>query len=89
MRLVYGFETPKQTKVYEEYIIMDGMSMIGVVGGTFGLFIGFSFIGIIEYIFSLFRKSYKVCWFEYQILNLGGMTWFTMCKDSLYLINVQ
>ena len=57
MRLVYGFETPKQTKVYEEYIIMDGMSMIGVVGGTFGLFIGFSFIGIIEYIFSLFRKS--------------------------------
>ena len=61
MRLVYGFETPKQTKVFEEYIIMDGMSMIGVVGGTFGLFIGFSFIGIIEYIFSLFRKSYKVC----------------------------
>ena len=44
-------------KVFEEYIIMDGMSMIGVVGGTFGLFIGFSFIGIIEYIFSLFRKS--------------------------------
>ena len=57
MRLVYGFETPKQTKAYEEYIIMDAMSMIGVVGGTFGFFVGFSFIGIIEYILSLFRRS--------------------------------
>ena len=35
-------------KVYEEYIIIDAISMIGSVGGTLGLFIGFSFSNIIN-----------------------------------------
>ena len=30
-----------ETKVFEEYLIHDLMSMIGSVGGTLGLFIGF------------------------------------------------
>ena len=33
------------SKVYEEYLIFDAIGMIGSVGGTLGMFIGFSMIG--------------------------------------------
>ena len=38
------------TTVYEEYLIYDVISMIGSVGGTLGMCIGFSFTGLISHL---------------------------------------
>ena len=45
-----------ETKVFEEYLIHDLMSMIGSVGGTLGLFIGFSFNNIVSHVIYQIRK---------------------------------
>lgn len=52
--LAYRFAS-KNIEVEEEYIIMDETGVIGAVGGTLGLFIGFSFRDII----SLFISGLK------------------------------
>ena len=39
----YKFDTPETTDVFSEYIIVDTMTMIGSIGGTLGLYVGFSF----------------------------------------------
>ena len=57
IRLRYEFAMPMRTQIYEEYIIMDGMNMVGVIGGTFGLFIELSFPGIITNLISYFRAK--------------------------------
>ena len=44
--LEYKFATLK-TEVYKEYLIYDVIGMVGMVGGTLGLFIGFSFSNVI------------------------------------------
>ena len=41
--LAYEFLKHEKVKVYEEYLIYDTVAMIGAVGGTLGMFIGFSF----------------------------------------------
>ena len=38
---------PKKIEVNEEYLLYDEVGLIGSVGGTLGLFIGFSFSGVI------------------------------------------
>ena len=47
-------------EVYEEYLMYDIIGLIGTVGGTMGLFIGFSFFdvssNIIHYLFSYNRS---------------------------------
>ena len=39
----YNFAPPKTETVHEEYLIYDAIGLIGSVGGTLGMFIGFSF----------------------------------------------
>ena len=50
-----------KAKVYEEYLIIDSIGLIGSIGGTLGVFIGFSFSSliscIIEYIQLLMEKK--------------------------------
>ena len=41
--MTYKFEKPENVKVYEEYIVASFVDIIGIVGGTLGLYIGFSF----------------------------------------------
>ena len=48
----YEIDPPKKVTVYQEYIVYDAIGIIGSVGGTFGLFIGFSFTGMISGIIS-------------------------------------
>ena len=48
------------SKVYEEYLIFDAIGMIGSVGGTLGMFIGFSMIGVISWIFRHLKKCHLV-----------------------------
>ena len=41
--LQYFFSTD-ETFIHEEYLLFDWLSIVGYVGGTLGLFIGFSFV---------------------------------------------
>ena len=47
-RLNYQFDYPQVLTIYQEYLIYDGIGMIGSVGGTLGMFIGFSFSNVIS-----------------------------------------
>ena len=42
-KLSYRFPLPEVTDIYEEYYISTFEDLVGIVGGTFGLFIGFAF----------------------------------------------
>ena len=44
--------------VYKEYVIYDAISMIGSVGGTLGMCIGFSFTGLVSYIINLLHHIF-------------------------------
>ena len=43
--------------VYEEYLIYDVKGMVGSIGGTLGLFIGFSFYNVIGYLMGFLRDT--------------------------------
>ena len=47
-QLTYKFAYPQVLTIYQEYLIYDGIGMIGSVGGTLGMFIGFSFSNAIS-----------------------------------------
>ena len=52
----YRFETPETTTVYNEYLIYDTPHMIGLIGGTLGMFIGFSFMKIFSSIINCLKS---------------------------------
>ena len=54
--LYIRFAPPLATTVYEEYLIYDIFGMIGSVGGTLGIFIGFSFSGMLSFIIYIFKN---------------------------------
>ena len=39
----------QKMKVYEEYLVEDFVNVLGAIGGTLGLFIGFSILGALNY----------------------------------------
>ena len=43
---MYKFAVPEYVTTNEEYLIYDVIGMIGSVGGTLGMFIGFSFVNL-------------------------------------------
>ena len=57
--LVVRYKPPGIATVYEEYLIVDFYGMVGVVGGTLGLFIGFSFFNGITFLIDVIKKMYK------------------------------
>ena len=62
-RAQFGFEYSfKQSSVtvYKEYVIYDAISMIGSVGGTLGMCIGFSFTGVIAYMINIVHNIFLV-----------------------------
>ena len=46
----YTFLPPKTVIVNEEYLIYDFVGALGSFGGTLGMFIGFSFVGLTSYV---------------------------------------
>ena len=46
----------ERVRVMEQYLIYDAISMIGSVGGTLGLFIGFSFRDVISLVMNIFQN---------------------------------
>ena len=55
----YKFALPLKAKVYEEYLITDGVTLIGSVGGTLGLFIGFSISNVVYSIVNFFKSTFE------------------------------
>ena len=56
MDFSYEFASPEYEQTYEEYMICDAKTMIGNVGGTFGMFIGFSFSNVISKLIEVFQR---------------------------------
>ena len=44
-------------KSFHEYLIYDAIGMIGSVGGTLGMFIGFSMTGVISWVIEFFKNN--------------------------------
>ena len=44
--------------IHRECLKMTGMSLIGNIGGTLGMFVGFSFLGTFEWFLDAVKKSY-------------------------------
>ena len=42
-----------EINVQEEYLLYEAVDLVGIVGGNLGLFIGFSFIGLVTKFFSM------------------------------------
>ena len=47
--------------VYEEYLLFDFNAIVSSVGGSLGLFIGFSFLQCVMSIFGLTEKTCQKC----------------------------
>ena len=45
------------TRIYDEYYIYDGINVVGSVGGTLGMCIGFSFSGLISSLLSILQNT--------------------------------
>ena len=46
-------------KLYEEYLIYDIIGMVGSVGGTLGLFTGFSFAYIVTLLINFAKPRFQ------------------------------
>ena len=55
----YEIDPPERLTVYQEYVVYDAIGIIGSVGGTLGLFIGFSFSGLISRLVDFCSKLFK------------------------------
>ena len=56
-KIIYKLALPLKAKVFKEYFITDGITLIGSLGGTLSLFIGFSISNAIHFIVDDFFKS--------------------------------
>ena len=56
MIIYLRFQSPEVITIYEEYLIYDFNGMLGSIGGTLGLFVGFSFSSAIELFINLLKK---------------------------------
>ena len=66
----YYIDKAYEMKVYEEYIIIDAIGLIGSVGGTLGLFIGFSFSNVINVLIGYLQLFLnKICWKNSVIMD--------------------
>ena len=52
----YEIDPPEEVTVFQEYVVYDTIGMNGSVGGTLGMFIGFSFTGFISSIINRLSK---------------------------------
>ena len=78
--LAYRFANPPKMLVREEYLIYDGISMISAIGGTLGLFIGFSFNSFLRFIMKSFAKCRidqhsieDICRTDFQKQNVSNI----------------
>ena len=80
VELKYWFANPQSVKVYEEYLIYDRIGLIGTIGGTLGMFIGFSFTGVVT-CFIKFLKNLKTFRKTISFHSIGN------CPNSAQLVS--
>ena len=93
----YYIDKAYEMKVYEEYIIIDAMGMIGSVGGTLGLFIGFSFSNVINIIIGCLQLLInKIYWKNSAIMDpdvskieIGKLTNDTEYQHKFAMMEIQ
>ena len=56
----YYIFSSKEVQVQEEYLLCDITGFVGSIGGTLGLFIGFSFLDIIDMVLDYLKKVLRV-----------------------------
>ena len=56
LKLYYSFDSPVSVTVHEEYLIYDIISLIGSVGGTLGIGIGFSVTGFVSFLLNMILR---------------------------------
>ena len=56
--LAYWFNFEDEVEVFEEYQIYEITSVIGSIGGTLGLFVGFSFFDISAKLINIFKDYF-------------------------------
>ena len=54
------YKTPAMATLHEEYRIIDSYGMVSVVGGTLGIFVGFSFFDVITFLMTFFQKAHDL-----------------------------
>ena len=65
----YRLNDFKTVTVHEEYLVFDSVSMIGSIGGTLGLCIGFSFTNV----FAAFLKFLNFLWDKYSNKGISNI----------------
>ena len=68
--ITYKFLYPEYVTVYEEYLIYDIIGMIGSIGGTLGMFLGFSFVNVISLVIN-YLQSLKIKFRKINNLQSG------------------
>ena len=58
--LTYTLAQPEMTVEYQERLVFDEVGMIGSVGGTLGMCIGFSFSGITSTILDFITSKIQI-----------------------------
>ena len=61
MTFYLRMESSRKVKIYEEYLIYDLVSMIGAIGGTLGLCIGFSFNDVCNFLLNHLESGISSC----------------------------
>ena len=59
IKIGYNFAQPEMTIEYHEHLVFDMAGMVGSIGGTLGMCIGFSFTGITSAIIEVIRDRMK------------------------------
>ena len=57
--ITYKFAAPKMTVFYQERLVFDVIGVMGSVGGTLGMCIGFSYTGITSTILEFLQSRIK------------------------------
>ena len=57
--LVQLYYSDDYMTLYEEYLIFDLNSIVGLIGGSLGLFLGFSFLQLGDFVLHSFEKILK------------------------------
>ena len=57
MEFAYEFGSPKLAIKYQEYLTFDPISLLGTIGGTLGIYIGFSCSGLFSRILELIEDK--------------------------------
>ena len=55
--IYYRFGSPELVTMYNEYVVYDGIAIVGSVGGTLGMCIGFSFTNIVSILIKTFQST--------------------------------